>query len=884
MIRAPSFLLRGGAWLLLVAAASLPLRVEAQLPGLAGLVSDSATGTPLDGAWVQVVQDGEIRAARLTDGRGRFRFPDVPAGHVVLHVIRIGYAPRQVAATTPAGGGGFLQVRMTADPYQLAPIVVSANLTLETMLASPSAITVIPRSKVTRSFATTTLDILRDAPGVSFASKSLFDNTFMTRGPRPVTAEGVLVLSDYRYASIPVLEFINTGLIPPTQEDVERIEVVSGPGAVVYGPNSRRGVVHLLTRSPLGPPETVVSVAGGERSYLDASARLSRPLGARAGFKLSGRYAGGTEWPYTDPVEVANRDAALAAGARADTLRIGRRESRSEVYQADARLDWNAGGDAILVSNVGFSRGTGISTGPDAGAAQGIGWLYAFGQVRLDHPRYFANLLYNWSESGDTYNLRNGAVLVDNSRLFGAQFQYKATLGPSRLLAGTDFRLGDPRTKGTLNGRFEDDDVLRETGAYLHSSTSLSPRLELVGALRLDHHNRLDDAWYLSPRAAVVLKPAASHALRASWSQSFAQPTTRDLFPDLTLGPLGPLPYNIRLTGSGGKGFTFDRSCGGLCMRVPAAFAGGQLATIPADATLMWPTLVAFLQTQGVDLSGLPAPTAAQVGTVLATLSPATGSFVPVTASSVTDVPAVRRSLETTFEVGYKGQPSNRLYTAVDVYFTRATRVFSTQSTVNTPNVFLDPTTLGQYLSQYLPPEALAPTVGALASIPVGTISPLEVEGADLLIFSPTQQGGRYSYWGVDASANWRASDRVALNGGYSYTSTDSTALQGVPGFLMFHAPQHRANLALEYDDQPSGITGYLRARANSRFNVQTTAYVGEVPAYGLVDLGAGVRVRRAPETWLRLDAVNVLDNRHAEFVGVPELGRLVTMRATMRW
>lgn len=874
----------GWAPLLLFLALLVPGQVAGQDAALSGFVTDSATGAPLDGAWIQAVQGSEVRAARMTDGRGRFRFPEIPGGRYELRVIRIGYAPRQVSALAGAVGGAAVQIRMAADPYQLAPVVVSANLTLETMLASPSAITVIPRSTVVRSFATTTLDILRDAPGVSFASKSLFENTFMTRGPRPVTAEGVLVLSDYRYASIPVLEFINTGLIPPTQEDVERIEVVSGPGAVVYGPNSRRGVVHLLTRSPLGPPETVVSVAGGERSFLDASLRMSRRLGSRAGFKVSGRYAGGTEWPYADPVEMANRQAAIAGGANPDTLRIGRRESRSEVYQADARVDWNAVGDAILVSNIGISRGTGISTGADAGAAQGIGWLYAYGQVRLDHPRYFANILYNWSESGDTYNLRNGAVLVDNSRLFGAQFQYKATLGPTRLLAGTDLRLGDPRTKGTLNGRFEDDDTLRETGAYLHSSTSLSPRIELVGALRLDHHNRLDDAWYLSPRAALVLKPATGHAFRVSWSQSFAQPTTRDLFPDLTLGPLGPLPYNIRLTGSGGRGFTFDRSCGGLCMRVPAPFAGGQLATLPADATMMWPTLVAFMQAQGVDLSGLPAPNAGQVGTLLATLSPATGTFVPVAASAVTDVPAVRRSLEQTFEAGYKAQPSSRLYTAVDVYFTRATRVFSTQSTVNTPNVFLDPTTLAQYLSQYLPPEAVGPTVAALASIPVGTVSPLEVPGADLLIFSPTQQGGTYTYWGTDFSANWRASERLTINGGYSYTSTDSTALQGVPGFLMFHAPQHRGNLALEYEDQPRGVTGYLRGRANSRYTVQTTAYVGEVPSYALFDLGAGVRLRSAPETWVRVDAVNVLDNRHAEFVGVPELGRLVTMRVTMRW
>lgn len=863
---------------------ALPAPLSGQGLPLTGWVADSATGAPLDGAWVQVLQGSEVRAARLTDGRGRFRFADLPGGPLVVRVIRIGYAPRQVSLGAAEPGGAPLAILMRADPYSLAPIVVTANLTLETMLASPSAITVIPRSTVVRSFTTTTLDILRDAPGVSFASKGLFDNTFMTRGPRPVTAEGVLVLSDYRYAAIPVLEFINTGLIPPTQEDVERIEVVSGPGAVVYGPNSRRGVVHLLTRSPMGRPETAISVAGGERSFLDLSGRLSRPLGARAGFKISGRYAGGTEWAYEDPVETANRAAAIAAGADPDTLRIGNRHPRSEVYQADARLDWNAVGDAVLVSTVGFSRGTGISTGADAGAAQGLGWLYAYGQVRLDHPRYFANVLYNWSDAGDTYNLRSGGTFQDNSRLFGAQFQYKATLGPTRLLAGADLRLADPRTEGTLNGRFEEADALRETGAYLHSSTSLTPRLEVVGAVRFDHHNRLADPTFLSPRAAIVFRPGAAHAVRASWSQSFAQPTTRDLFVDLPIGPLGPLPYQIRITGSGGEGFTFDRACGGLCMRVPAAFAGGSVASLPADATLMWPVLVALMQSQGVDLSGLPAPTANEVQTVLATLSPATGGFVPVSAASLTDVRPVRRSLESSIEVGYKGQPSSRLYTSVDVYLTRAARVFSNQSTVNTPNVFLDPATLAQYLSQYLPPEAVGPTAAALSSIPVGTISPVQVPGADLLIFAPAVQGGSYTYWGTTLSATWRASDHVVFNGGYAFTSTDSTGLRGVPGFVMFHAPQHQGNLAVEYEHPARGVSGYLRSRATSRFPVQTPVYAGNVPGYAVLDAGAGVRVGRAPETWVRLDAVNVLDHNHAEFLGVPELGRLATLRVTMRW
>src|SRR4029077_14026911 len=145
---------------------------------------------------------------------------------------------------------------------------------------------------------------------------------------------------------------------------------------------------------------------------------------------------------------------------------------------------------------------------------------------------------------------------------------------------------------GTLNGRFENDDDVRETGAYVHSTTALSPRFDLSAALRLDRHSRLLHQFFLSPRWALVSKPGANHALRLSYNRSFEQPSPRGLFPDLAVAPLGPLPFSIRLEGSAGQGFTFDRSCGGLCMRSPAAFTGGNTGYLPSDATLMWPAIV----------------------------------------------------------------------------------------------------------------------------------------------------------------------------------------------------------------------------------------------------------------------------------------------------
>jgi hypothetical protein len=317
-------------------------------------------------------------------------------------------------------------------------------------------------------------------------------------------------------------------------------------------------------------------------------------------------------------------------------------------------------------------------------------------------------------------------------------------------------------------------------------------------------------------------------------------------------------------------------------MRIPAAFAGGQVVSVPADATLAWPAIVALMQAQGVDLTSLPPPTAADVDTRLAVLNPALQTFTPVTAAQVVDVAPVRRTVESSLEAGYKGFLTERLFTTVDVYYTRASHVFATTSSVNTPNAFFDPVTLGAYLEQFMSPAQAQPLAQTIATIPVGTISPREVPGADILIFQPAAQGGRYSLWGVDVTLGWQASDLVSVTAGYSFASKDSTDLGGSAGHLLFQTPRHKGNLSIDLRDLPRGYRGYLRGRAAAAFSVSSPAYVGRVDAFAVFDAGVGVRLPRMGETWLSVDALNVLDHEHAEFVGTPEIGRLLMSRLSV--
>ena len=142
------------------------------------------------------------------------------------------------------------------------------------------------------------------------------------------------------------------------------------------------------------------------------------------------------------------------------------------------------------------------------------------------------------------------------------------------LLYGIDYSKTTPDTEGTINGRNEDDDNITEFGAYIHSTTRFSPKLDLVLALRYDTHSRLDDA-HLSPRAALVWKPKESQSFRVTYNRAFSTPTSNNLFLDITAAS-NVLRNAVQRAALGVPegGFHFRGYCGtggvgDLCMRSP---------------------------------------------------------------------------------------------------------------------------------------------------------------------------------------------------------------------------------------------------------------------------------------------------------------------------
>jgi len=358
--------IRAGLAAAMLAALALglaPRPAAAQAGVVAGRVVDAESGQPVNEALVELIAGGRERVAFTNcDSDGRFRITDAPAGTYSLVFSRLGYEIRRLDGVSlglaPTDIGA---VTMVSRELRMNPIVVTPSRGEEKALKAPASTYVVSSRDVEERPATSSAEHVRSVPGVDVASSGLLQHSVVARGFNNVLSGSLMVLTDNRWASVPSLRVNTYSLIPTTNEDVERIEMVLGPGSALYGPNVANGVMHVLTRSPLTHQGTTFSGLVGERDVAQLSGRHASRIGERAAFKLSGNFFHGREWEYVDPVEKAQRDAALAGGASPDTLRIGARDADVLRFGGEGRVDVKLGDRTDLVLSSGFSQmGSGI--------------------------------------------------------------------------------------------------------------------------------------------------------------------------------------------------------------------------------------------------------------------------------------------------------------------------------------------------------------------------------------------------------------------------------------------------------------------------------------------------------------------------------------------
>ncbi len=906
-------------------------------------VTDTRTGNKLtDVSITATFEDGTV-ATGNSDASGTLEISDLAVGVYTITVSSPGYTDTVVSEVALADDETkSLEITLSSETIQLEQISVTASRRREKVLEAPASVALVGDSEIKDRVSPSVTEHLKSVRAVDVVTAGLGASYVVVRGFNNVFSGSLLSLVDNRIASVPSLRVNSYSFIPTINEDIEQIEVVSGPGAALYGPNSANGVMHIITRSPFTSQGTTVSIGGGERSILMGSVRHAGVVNETIGYKFSGNYFRGNDWQE----------------GRAKEDVEGPGEPIFDTYKASGefRVDYSPSEDMTTILASGFTQATGIElTG--IGAGQAKDWTYGYLQGRFIYKDLFAQAFWNRSNAGDTYILRTGQPTIDNSDLYVGQIQHGYNFGDwQRFTYGADLLLTRPDTEGSINGRNEDNDNINEIGTYLQSETKILPQLKFIAAGRIDDHNQLED-MVLSPRVALAYQPNDDHNLRVTYNRAFNTPTTSNLFLDI-LSSVDPFKLganfqsalgfspNIDIRAQGvvaETGFTFKRSTDG---RPEFRSPFSPLAKLPAETyiplddpvftNVMWSVGRSAVMSAalpvfkaGLTAGGLQEPVIAAladgfdnlipkqvtgVKNVLRSLDPQAGDFVDV--EDVNDVNPLKPTITQTYEVGYKGILMNKLAFSADVYHSRI-KDFVGPLVVETPNVFLDPTTLGASLGKQITVALADPANAGLkqallafdtpsqggngngspvdelvmlfvagtenngaAFIPFGTVTPEQAADPNAIMLTYRNYGD-ISLNGLDVSFTYYLNPSLSFGANYSFVSKDLFEDVDGLGDIALNAPKNKFGASIQYLNADLGLGVGLRTRFVAGFPVRSGVYIGDLESYYTIDLNAGYEIPVGPRPRLSLTVQNLLNRRHQQFIGSPEIGRLSMVRLT---
>jgi iron complex outermembrane recepter protein len=160
----------------------------------------------------------------------------------------------------------------------------------EKLLQSASAIQVITREEIRRSGATSIPEALRLADNLDVAQKNSHDWAISARGFNTALANKLLVMIDGRTVYTPLFSGVFWDIQDYLLEDVERIEVISGPGGTLWGANAVNGVINIITRKATDTQGVYAEGGGGNQLQEFGGVRYGGTLGATTDFRVYGKY------------------------------------------------------------------------------------------------------------------------------------------------------------------------------------------------------------------------------------------------------------------------------------------------------------------------------------------------------------------------------------------------------------------------------------------------------------------------------------------------------------------------------------------------------------------------------------------------------------------
>lgn len=391
--------------------------------------------------------------------------------------VALAQAPHGAFAT-PVHLAGVPELKDLAEltVEQLSQItVMSVARRAQPLSNAATAIFVITGEDIRRSGATTLPEALRLAPNLHVARADANQYAISARGFNNVLANKLLVMIDGRTVYSPLFSGVFWEAQQVMLEDVQRIEVISGPGTTLWGANAVNGVINVITK-PAGETQGGLAATGmGNREH-GHSVRWGGRLGDRGHYRVYGTYArrDATRFANGDPVDDGSDNGQV--GFRADLGGSRHQFTISgDAYRND--IDQTFGGSRDLAGANLLAR---WQRSLEDGSALRVQVYYD--RVERHQPGAIREKLDTW-EIDTQYGFR---LATRHQMLLGMGYRYiqdeLQNLGP-----GLAFK---PASRH-----------LHRSHLFVQDEIALAPRVDLTLGLKFEHNDYTH--WEVLPNARV---------------------------------------------------------------------------------------------------------------------------------------------------------------------------------------------------------------------------------------------------------------------------------------------------------------------------------------------------------------------------------------------
>jgi iron complex outermembrane recepter protein len=416
--------------------------------------------------------------------------------------------------------------------------VTSASKKVESLSAAPAAIFVLTGADIRRGGFSSVPDALRTVPGLYVVQQSSHVWLVTTRGFSNEFNDKMLVLIDGRLVYSPTFGGVYWDVQDPPLEDIDRIEVIRGPGGTLWGANAVNGVINIITKEASktqGP--MVVSSAGVNEGYA-GRVRYGGKIGESFAYRI---YGTSNYWlPTVDAAGVQNYDA-------------------WSITQGGTRFDWAASQkDTVTFDGQGYSgriRDVQANFIPTSAVPVQVD---TSGVVKGGH------LLGQWKHSFDDHSDliilgncdwtdRFSSALTENRDTCDVEVQHRYSFTPRHALTwgGSILTTSETWSQTFTNSFVPPIQRVTTYSTFLQYDVVLAPdKVRLIAGSKFEHNPYT--GFEYQPQIRAVWTPHIQHTLWAAVSRAVRTPDRLDediLDRDMQINPSPPPPEFLLFTG-----------------------------------------------------------------------------------------------------------------------------------------------------------------------------------------------------------------------------------------------------------------------------------------------------------------------------------------------